>query len=430
MRVHPPATPTARARALARAGRWSDAEQVVAGLIAGAFDFTVAAVAINRDRYSLNSLNGFVDLADGRAFFFKFHQEEGEGDTVDEYYQAEALREAGYPVDLPEYASGEVGRQVLLYRRRRDARFADLCRATELEPADIAPLVAAQTALDGLVGERYLATLHAAGAADVAGEPIHRLFHARLVDPGRGDRLGGRVQGYYVDQRFRFPGVEPAWRDLADRRWRINGVDYPQSLRALFEESRERLAPARFAGQGAVVAHGDAHNANLWFEAATESLLLFDPAFAGRHVPALLAEIKATFHNIFAHPLWLYDAPLADRRYRLAVEAHEDVIEVAHDWQLSPLRRAFLESKAALVWRPLLAELRQRGLLPADWRRILRCALFCCPTLVMDLRAGGGADHTPVSSTLGFAIAVMAGSEPAASDIVSEFLDAIDPGSA
>ncbi|MGH6962478.1 MAG: hypothetical protein ACREE7_18520 [Dongiaceae bacterium] len=425
-------SPTATARALARAGRWAEAECVVARLIAEAFDLSVAAVVINRDRYSLNSLNGFVDLADGRAVFFKFHQEEGEADTVNEYYQAEALREAGYPVDLPAHASGEVGRQILLYRRRRDPRFADLCRAAELETVDIAPLVAAQAALDRLVGERYLATLHRADAAQAAAEPIHRLFHARLVDVGRTDRLGGRAQSFYVDQVFRFPGAEIPWRDLADRRWRINGVDYPHGLRALFEESRVLLAPARFAGQGAVVAHGDAHNANLWFEAAAGGgrLVQFDPAFAGRHVPALLAEIKATFHNIFAHPLWLYDAPLADRRYHVSLSVAGDVIAVTHDWRLSPLRRAFLESKAALVWRPLLAALAARGLLPAEWRRIVRCALFCCPTLVMDLRAGGGADHTPVSSALGLAIAIMAGSEPGAPDIVSEFLDAIDPARA
>ena len=48
---------------------------------------TATSVAINDDIYSLNSLNGFVTLADGQAFFFKFHQEEGEGDTVAEYYK-------------------------------------------------------------------------------------------------------------------------------------------------------------------------------------------------------------------------------------------------------------------------------------------------------------------------------------------------------
>jgi hypothetical protein len=424
--------PTAEARRLARAGDWRAAEGVVARLIAAAFGLPVAAVEINRDRYSLNSLNGFVATPDGRDFFFKFHQEEGETDTVGEYYRAEVLREAGFPVDMPLHVSGEVGRQILLYRRRGDPRLADLCRAVELGEAgaDPAPLVAAQTALDRLIGERYLATLHATTAAAVAAESIHRLFHARLVDAGRDDALGGRAGRFYVDRAFCFPGAALDWRDLADRRWRLNGVAYRHTLRELFEESRARLRPDRLADHGAVVAHGDAHNANVWAERTKGAmqLVFFDPAFAGRHVPALLAEIKATFHNIFAHPLWLYDAPLANGRFHVAATAVGDVLEVETDWRLSPLRAAFLESKAELVWRPLLAALAARGWLPADWRRIVRCALFCCPTLVMDLRAGGGADHTPATSALGLAVAVTMGSEPdGAADPLSRMLDAVAP---
>jgi len=425
----PIGNPTGEARRLVRAERWREAEAVIGRLIAATFDLPVAAVEINRDRYSLNSLNGFVTTRDGRTFFFKFHQEEGEADTVGEYYRAEVLRDAGFPVDLPLHSSGEVGRQILLYRRRSEPRFADLCRAVELDDADAAPLIDAQRALDRLIGERYLATLHATDAAQVEGESVHRLFHARLADPGHDGELGGRVRRFYVDQVFRFPGATLPWRDLADRRWRINGIAYRRSLRDLFEESRERLQPARLAGYGAVVAHGDAHNANVWAEPTDGAprLVFFDPAFAGRHIPALLAEIKATFHNIFAHPLWLYDAPIADRRFATAVTVAGDIVDVQTDWQLSPLRTAFLESKAALVWRPLLAALCQRGWLPDEWRQIVRCALFCCPTLVMDLRAGGGADHTPATSAIGLAVAIMMGSEPeTGSDPLSVALDRIE----
>jgi hypothetical protein len=423
--------PTARARALARHGLWREAEAVVAGLIAETFRLRVKQLAINRDRYSLNSLNGFITTADGAEFFFKFHQEEGEADTVGEYYRAEVLREAGYPVDTPRHASGEVGRQILLYRRRHDPRFADLCRALEFAGgAGIAPLVEAQRALDRLTGERYLATLHQASPADSATEAIHRLFHARLVEPGDDARLGGRARRFYIDRQFRFPGAVLAWRDLAERRWRINGTTYRRGLLELFEESRARLHPVQLAEQGAVVAHGDAHNANVWVEQVdgAKRLVLFDPAFAGRHIPALLAEIKATFHNIFAHPFWLYDAPLAEQRYRAEVSLAGDIVDISHDWQLSPLRSAFLETKAALVWQPLLAALAARGWLPAEWRRLVRCALFCCPTLVMDLRAGGEADHNPTSSAIGLAVAIMVGSEPAEGpDVVERFLDSIDP---
>jgi Ser/Thr protein kinase RdoA (MazF antagonist) len=421
--------PTAEARRLARAGEWQAAEATIARLIESSFGLSVAALEINRDRYSLNSLNGFVTASDGRAFFFKFHQEEGEAETVGEYYRAEILRDAGFPVDMPLHVSGEVGRQILLYRRRTDPRLADLCRPVELGDGDPAPLIEAQRVLDCLIGERYLASLHATTAAQIEAESIHRLFHARLVDFGDGSTLGGRARRFYVDQMFRFPGVALSWRDLADKRWRINGVTYRRTLGELFEESRTRLRPLQLAGHGAVVAHGDAHNANVWVE-QTEGckLVFFDPAFAGLHIPALLAEVKATFHNIFAHPLWLYDAPIADRRFTAAVAVAGDTLDVTTDWRLSPLRAAFLESKAERVWRPLLAELAVRGWLPPDWRRILRCALFCCPTLVMDLRAGGSADHTPVTSAIGLAVAITMGSEPdGADDPLSRMLDLIAP---
>jgi hypothetical protein len=183
-----------------------------------------------------------------------------------------------------------------------------------------------------------------------------------------------------------------------------------------------------------VTAHGDAHNANVWFETdrATPHLTMFDPAFAGSHVPALLAEVKATFHNIFAHPTWLYEPQVAATRFQARAERRGDVLAIETDWALSPLRTAFLERKAMLLWRPLLAEMQARGALPADWRRLVKLALFCCPTLVMNLRANGttGAGaHNPVSSAIGLGIAVMMGSAPmeGAGDALSAFLDAIEP---
>jgi hypothetical protein len=75
----------------------------------------------------------------------------------------------------------------------------------------------------------------------------------------------------------------------------------------------------------------------------------------------------------------------------------------------------------------LLAAMQERGALPADWRRRVKLALFCCPTLVMNLRAGA-ASHNPVSSAIGLGIAVMMGSAPKdGADVLSEFLDAIEP---
>ena len=56
-----------------------------------------------------------------------------------------------------------------------------------------------------------------------------------------------------------------------------------------------------------------------------------------------------------------------------------------------------------------------------------RIALFLCPTLVMNLRAGEGA-HNPTSSAIGLATALAAGSPPTSGrDRMSDFFDRIRP---
>jgi hypothetical protein len=426
-------TPTARARALARAGRRFEAEAIIADLIATEFGRAVRSVAINADAYSLNSLNGFVET-DAGPFFFKFHQEEGEGRMAGEYYRARILAEAGLPVDLPLHASSTPGRQILLYRLRKDRRLAEVARDLDaVDDARLQPVIAAQQELDRAVATVYRNTLHPISAEQSRAEPIHRLFHERLRDFDHPKKLGGRFASFYEGQEFVLPGITLSWRDLADLTISFNGVIYQDTLRGLFEATFRDLEPGRFAGLG-VTAHGDAHNANVWFEANERSprLTMFDPAFAGEHVPALLAEVKATFHNIFAHPFWLYEPQVAAERFSARATRRGDTLVIETDWTLSPLRQAFLAAKRDLLWRPLLAEIQAQGALPADWRRRVKLALFCCPTLVMSLRAGAGS-HNPISSAIGLGIAVMMGSEPKgqpgdrAGDMLSAFLDAIEP---
>ena len=49
----------------------------------------------------------------------------------------------------------------------------------------------------------------------------------------------------------------------------------------------------------------------------------------------------------------------------------------------------------------------------------------------MDLRAGGSADHTPITSAIGLAVAIMMGSEPeTGADPLSAALDSVDPRAA
>jgi hypothetical protein len=267
------------------------------------------------------------------------------------------------------------------------------------------------------------------------GEAIHQLFHHRLRTPSEPQRIAGRVARFYESAVVRLPGIDADWNEFKVLRWRINGVAYRHTIAELFEESLVRLEPASLGASGAVTAHGDAHNANVWLEERGERprLVLFDPAFAGEHVPALLADIKATFHNIYAHRLWLYHPNEADSLFHVDVVVKRGSIDILHDWALTPLREAFLSSKIEHVWKPLLAALRDRGLLPRDWQRIIRCALFCCPTLVTNLRAGESQGpipgRSPAMSALSFALAVMAGSEPDGhgEDPFARFIAAISP---
>lgn len=429
-----PASPVAEIRRLSRTGDAHRAAILLADLLRARFGLMATGVQVIADRYSLNSAHGLFE-ADGRGWFFKFHEEEGEAAMRGEYYRAGLLADAGLPVDRPAYVSSEPGAQVLVYPRRDCPRFADALRALDLDPR-AAPFGidhAAALALEGALCDRmlavYRATLHPITKAQSAAEPIHRLFHARLTD-AEGRFPGGRFASFYPGRAVALPGATLLWEDLAARRWRLNGAAARDTLATLFARAGCRLAPGRMADAGGVTAHGDAHAANLWIDrdggVAPPRLTLFDPAFAGDATPSLLAEIKPTFHNVFAHPLWLYDPAEASARFAARATRSPGWIEAETDWRLTPVRRALLRVKAERLWRPWLATLAARALLPRDWRKVIRLGLFLCPTLVMDLRAGASRD--PVASLIGFMAAVAAGSEiEGGADPVSLFLDAIDP---
>lgn len=425
---------SSRTAAIRAAAKLSDgrAEPLLASLLADLFKIEAQNIVINRDQYSLNSLNGFFDTEAG-AFFFKFHQEEGEEEMSGEYYRADILARAGLPVDQAVYMSVLPGEQILVYRRRTDPRFSDVLRALDIvdRPLERRIAVAAEADLTAEVMAVYRASLHPISPQQAAAEPVNRLFYERLVDPATGAYPGGRRKSFYVGKQFEFPGASLSWEQFADARWVINGLAYSKTVRQLFDEAHARLEPTNVADAGGVVAHGDAHNANVWYTtdaAGAAKLSFFDPAFAGEHVPTLLAEVKTTFHNIIAHPLWLYDPDEAQRHYRASATFEDGRLIVETDWKLSPVRSDLLKLKAEAVWRPLLEDLRTRGMLPRDWRNVVRLALFLSPTLVMNLRQDPGGRHNPTSSLIGFANAVRCGDEPVGgSDFISDFLDAAEP---
>ena len=359
-----------------------------------------------------------MHFADGHTEFFKFHAEEGEEAVVTEYYRAQILEDAGLPVEMPLRVAGEPGRQIALYELRTEPRMADVCLALDRTGDRLPPgLAAARRALDRSSGIAARSTLRPGSAAS-RNSAIHQLFYWRLADAA-GRFPGGRYQAWYL--------ADPFYAAVADDRFVVNGIEYSATLRELAATAARLLSPAALAAMPAVTAHGDDHQGNIWVlgHGPDTELRLFDPAFAGRDIPALLAPAKATFHNVFAHPFWLYHPEEAARRATAAVRRQGGVVTVRDDAPAPPLRREILESVAELVWAPLLAELARRGELPPHWRSTVRAALLCCPLLVTNLVAAGRSE--PVRY-LGLARAVMAGSEPqAGSDVVSGFLDAITP---
>ncbi|WP_413283000.1 hypothetical protein [Vibrio sp. MA40-2] len=401
----------AEAHALSKLAQWDEARAKLMLLISQITGVEVKQLTINRDQYSLNSLNGIVSLIDSSDYFFKYHHEEGEEHSIEEYYRAELLKQHGFPVDVPVFACKEPGRQILLYTKRDEQRLADVCRTIEMQKdwANMAPVIEAQVAFDKLVLGKTLNSYRVGTKTQVNSEAIHQLFYRRLVDKVNPVGFGGRVAKFYVGKTFALGSVVLDWDTFANAKWQINGIDYPHTIFELFQQASNVLDPINLANHGVVTAHGDAHNANVWFEQSDKpSLSMFDPAFAGEYIPALLSEIKATFHNIFAHPYWLYEPKEVESNYDINVYFNDETstIHINHNWDLTPLRQSFLDSKMTHYWKPLIQFLADKNALPAHWKEIIRLGLFCCPTLVMNLRASADNSNTAYSSALGFALAV------------------------
>ena len=406
------------------------AEAELTVFLGDVFDIQVSNLQINHDQYSLNSLNGFFQSGD-KPFFFKFHQEEGEEDMKGEYYRAEIIAEAGLPIDMPVMTSTLPGEQILVYTKREDKRFSDVLLMLDKNPDDAAELRAAdaEKVLNQKILDVALKTLHPVTPQQVAEEPMHHLFFDRMVNLKTRQAPGGRYKDFYIGKEFKFPGVTLSWDEFSNASLVINGQRMQSTFGEIFETAVQRLNPVNLADAGGFTAHGDAHNANVWYKtnSSTPTLSYFDPAFAGKHIPSLLAEAKATFHNVFAHPLWLYDSNDAATAFQTDANYRDGNLFLDSEWELSRVRERLLEAKIEGFWQPFLKELVARKMLPATWQQTLRSALAMCPALVMNLR--GDADrHNPDSSAIAFAMVGLCGSAPeGGSNLITDFFDRIDP---
>jgi hypothetical protein len=371
------------------------AERLLLDFVRDTFPLDVVSVRLRPLAVSLNSFNGFLDLADGRQLFFKTHTEPGS--VIGEYYNAASLARAGYPVLQPLFGSTESGRQLLIYEVVDDPSVFDIAwRVENGERELLKPLTAAQRASDEQLDGIYQATL-GVRRAEAATAPVHQLFYHRLTGP--------RFRQFYpLTGTVELPGTTLAIPELFARRWVVNGQSYVDSLNAMTTRAVRLLTPAMRGPS--VIGHGDAHNGNVFFHERTPGLVYFDPAFAGRHDP-LLDLAKPLFHNVFA--MWMYYPGELRDRLHITASDNGDTITVSHDHDLLPVRRMFLESKIELVLTPLIEELRRRGWLRVGWRERLKAALLCCPLLTMNL--ADAQRFPPEIALLGFAYAVEMGGE-------------------
>lgn len=395
----------------------SRAEALLLGFIQKNFPkLEVASVALRPQAVSLNSFNGFLTLRDNTRLFFKTHTEQD--NQISEYYNARLLAEAGYPVIQPLYSSTSAGQHLLIYEVIDSPSVFDVAWAIEQNERLelLSELENAQQEADRTLLRIYRQTLQLQKADEDAEAPIHQLFIHRLIH--------GRLSRFYrEDKVVNFPEGQITIKELFDKRWRINGQTYNETLKDIIDRISNHTLSLnnRDTEIPSIIGHGDAHNGNVFFHQIDNQydMLYFDPAFAGRHHP-LLDLAKPIFHNVFA--MWMYYPEVQNEKLTISLIRQGDLWQLEYQYPLPAVRKAFLQSKLQYVLTPIVRELKARNWLQENWREYFKAALFCCPFLTLDLT-----DHTrfPAEiSLLGFAMSVEMGSESYANkSLIDQILD-------
>jgi hypothetical protein len=344
------------------------------------------SVTLTPKAVSLNSFNGFYHL-NGKEYFFKTHVEE-QG-TLEEYYHADLLHQAGYNIVRPLQTLHEGGRQMVVYPVVRWPVMFDLVRAVEVGSAEgdtFESVIAAEKQECAHLLTIYEQTLARSSGEENARAPIHQLFWHRLA----GERFKNFYHGKVVplpDQDRNSSTHMIPFEELLHYRWTIctkhgsvvAGEWKRPTLGELIERARVILNPVRETTT--VVGHGDAHFGNVFLE-DKKDYLYFDPAFAGRHSP-LLDVVKPFFHNVFA--TWMYFPREVAQNLQLSVSMRGSDIIVEHNFELTAIRQAIFETKLHDLYVPLRNMLHEQRDLPADWEEMVWLAMMCCPLLTMNL---------------------------------------------
>lgn len=348
------------------------------------FSLRVLSLRINKSAVSLNSVNGFLKTPDGE-FFFKFHAEENEK-NFDEFYRAEILEGAGFPVLKPLFISKKPGEQFVIYEKISDPTFFEICekaddqflRTGKYDENLRMEILSAESRLCEKCSEVFKETIRFAPRTEVSQEPIWQLFSHRLF----GDNC--RLEKFYFEKDVLFPnGQKMKFEDFSQLKWKINGKRYNENLSEIIALAQKYLNPNANKEWVVCTAHGDDHNGNKFF--VDKDLIYFDPVFSGNAIPLLLAPAKTTFHDVFAHPFWFYSSERIFEKLKITIEISQNEISVSHNFlieEVAPIRAEILNIKAEKLWRPIFEKISSKD--KAKAHDFVRKALFSCGFLCLD----------------------------------------------
>lgn len=361
--------------------------------------FRFKAVYVNTESSTaLNSINGQCILENHDKLFFKFHSEENETELdSSDLYKSGLLLKNNWPVLRPIATSNLPGKQCVLYPwiesqtvytllLSEDIRFLESkCYTNKLSS-----LITAIEKSTKIIGEAMVDSLYF--DSNCINSPIHQLFSYRL-NPRRDEVV--RIQSFYDELKI---------LNFFNKYFVVNGYKYPYSINKIFSDSKDKLNANCFHCTPSIVAHGDEHFANQYY--INDEILIFDPAFASR-MPALLAPIKATAHNICAHPFWLYEEKLFREFCKFTIEEDDNDIFINHNFLLYSVeshRSQILDCYLKNIWNPLLMSINKKQGLPKDLFEIIFLALFCSSSLAKNFNLISKGDYRINALLFGFNI--------------------------
>ena len=210
---------------------------------------------------------------------------------------------------------------------------------------------------------------------EMAGQPIHRLFHFRLVEHAR-------FRQFYGDSS-NIGGKALSMVEFLEMPWKVNGVAYP-SLGELFCTATEVVHPEsrQCMSCPTVFGLGDAHGGNIMISSGVSAnggheILYVDYETAGFH-PVMLDLAKPFYNDVFFNTLYMDVLPDTPETM---CELDGGFINVQFTPYVDEITQAIFDIKRRYLVQPLFDLVLSHG---GDLEKnvpLLSAALLLCATL-------------------------------------------------